>query len=223
MPATRTIGAAKAGPLEIREREIRFDGRHTRLRGGRAFVSRGEHSFFRRRCPAPVQGELVFAVHAVAAKQNGESESGGGQKQGRAGSRDRTSFLKQRRSCHERDHSHRERDGDGARSAHQRFHERHRYREHSGESQKTEDALLPGRPTRRQPPDYQQQTAKHRPHHGDHPIPRQTAFEIGRSKSRDDHQYDQEHAGPDAQGARARWLDGRIGFSRCSFGFVAHD
>src|SRR5204863_5038790 len=99
VPASRTIGAAKAGPLEVREREICFDGRHIWPRGGRACGSRGEQSVLRRRCPAPVQGELVFPVHTVVAKQNGESESGGGQKQGRASSRERTSILKQGCSC----------------------------------------------------------------------------------------------------------------------------
>src|SRR5437588_11640974 len=99
VPAPRTIGAAKAGPLEMREREIRFDGRPIWLRGGRACGSRGEHSILGGRCPTPVQGELVFAAHAVVAKQNGESESGGGQKQSRSSSRERTSIPKQGRSC----------------------------------------------------------------------------------------------------------------------------
>src|SRR2546430_10101552 len=102
VPAPRTIGAAKAGPLEMREREIRFDGRHIWPRGGRTCDSRGEQSVLRGRRPAPVQGELVFAAHAVVAKQNGESESGGGQKQGRASSRERTSIPIQGCSCHER-------------------------------------------------------------------------------------------------------------------------
>src|SRR5207248_3105717 len=93
--ATRTIGAAKAGPLEMREREICFDGRHVWPRGGRTSGSCGEQSVLRGRCPAPVQGELVFAAHAVVAKQGGESESGGGQKQDRTSSRDRTSIPKQ--------------------------------------------------------------------------------------------------------------------------------
>src|SRR6266480_7188813 len=127
VPTTRTIGAAKAGPLEMREREIRFDGRPIWLRGGRACGSRGEQSVLRGRCPAPVQGELVFAAHTVVAKQGGESESGGGQKQDRTSSRERTSIPKQGRSRHERGESHRERNVDGARSAHQRFHERQCY------------------------------------------------------------------------------------------------
>src|SRR4029434_10155321 len=100
VPATRTIGAAKAGPLGVRERKIRFAGRPIWLRRVRACGSLCEHFFFRRGCPAPVQSELVFAIHAVVAKQNGESESGSGQKQSRAGSRERTSFLKERRSDH---------------------------------------------------------------------------------------------------------------------------
>src|SRR5881394_1680467 len=114
-PTSRTIGAAKAGPLGVRERKIRG---HIWLLGGRACGSRGEHLFFSRGCPPPVQRELVFAIHAVVAKQNGESESGGGQKQGRASSRERTSIPKQDGSDYERGHSHWERDVDGARSAH---------------------------------------------------------------------------------------------------------
>src|SRR5437016_5318075 len=102
VPAARTIRAAKAEPLEMREREIRFDGRHVWPGGGRTCGSRGEQSVLRGRCPAPMQGELVFAAHAVVAKQNRESESGGGEKQGRASSRERTSIPKQGRSYHER-------------------------------------------------------------------------------------------------------------------------
>src|ERR1051325_548369 len=94
LTVTRTIGAAKAGPLGRRERKVRFDGSHTWMGGSRAFGSRGEHLFIPRGCPAPVQRELVFAIHAVVAKQIRESESGSRQKQGRAGSRERTPFSK---------------------------------------------------------------------------------------------------------------------------------
>src|ERR1043166_5436895 len=93
--ATRTVSAAKAGPLGVRERRIRFDGRHVWLLDGRSFGSLSEHLLFRSGRPAPMQSELVFAIHAVVAKQSGESEPDGGHEQGGAGSRERTSFLKQ--------------------------------------------------------------------------------------------------------------------------------